>query len=140
MLSLNQRVFLIRPWSKAKLYNPASPGSRPASSPFKDGAMGDGGDGGDAGSSLERRTSLLSDGGGGDGGGGAAAGPSIFAFVGGLITAPATRAAVPRLTAVMGHQLHWEPCTHLAFTQEGVLTACAGGVVKLWRRPEHADN
>jgi hypothetical protein len=72
---------------------------------FKDGAMGDGGDGGDAGSNgfvmtpLERRTSLLSDGGGGsvhggDGGGGAAAGPSIFAYVGGLISVGRCRLTV----------------------------------------------
>jgi hypothetical protein len=30
--------------------------------------------------------------------------------------------------------VHAEPCTSLAFVNEGVLTTCGGGVVKLWRR------
>ena len=43
-----------------------------------------------------------------------------------------------RIAPVMSHQLHGEPCTGLAFCEEGVLTACGGGVVKLWTRPEGA--
>jgi hypothetical protein len=52
-----------------------------------------------------------------------------------LLTPPASRAEVARLSSVMSHALHPEPCTHVAFTDEGVLTCCAAGVVKLWLRP-----
>ena len=43
-----------------------------------------------------------------------------------------------KIAPVTSHKLHGEPCTGLAFCEEGVLTACGGGVVKLWTRPKRA--
>lgn len=69
--------------------------------------------------------------------GGEPDGPSIFDLVGpGKLMKPAVaRAEVTRLNPVMVHKLHPEPCTHVVFTDEGMLTCCAAGVVKLWLRP-----
>jgi len=69
----------------------------------------------------------------------ASSGPSIHSYVGGLICAPATRGEVPEtLAATASCVIHAEPCTDAVFTEEGVVTACAAGVVKLWIRPLHA--
>ena len=68
------------------------------------------------------------------------AGPSIHSYVGGLICAPATRREVPEtLAATASYKIHAEPCTDVVFTEEGVVTACAAGVVKLWIRPLHGE-
>jgi hypothetical protein len=64
------------------------------------------------------------------------AGPSILSYVGGLISSPALRGEVPeKLSATVAYKMHAEPCTDVAFTEEGVVTACAAGVVKMWSRP-----
>ena len=42
------------------------------------------------------------------------------------------------LAATASCVIHAEPCTDAVFTEEGVVTACAAGVVKLWIRPLHA--
>ena len=68
------------------------------------------------------------------------AGPSIHSYVGDLICAPATRREVPEtLAPTAAYKIHAEPCTDVAFTEEGVVTACAAGVVKLWIRPLHGE-
>ena len=68
------------------------------------------------------------------------AGPSIHSYVGGLICAPATRREVPEtLAPTAAYKIHAEPCTDVVFTEEGVVTACAAGVVKLWIRPLHGE-
>jgi hypothetical protein len=68
--------------------------------------------------------------------------PSIFAYVGvGQVIAPsACRGDVHnRLSPVVSRKLHDEPTTEVLFNADGVVTACAGGIVKLWARPGGMD-
>ena len=43
------------------------------------------------------------------------------------------------LAPTAAYKIHAEPCTDVVFTEEGVVTACAAGVVKLWIRPLHGE-
>ena len=51
-----------------------------------------------------------------------------------LVAPAASSGSTPLIAAASSHVLHGEPCTGLAFVDEGILTSCGGGVVKLWRR------
>ena len=51
-----------------------------------------------------------------------------------LVAPAASSGSTPLIAAASSHVLHGEPCTGLAFVDEGILTCCGGGVVKLWRR------
>lgn len=50
------------------------------------------------------------------------------------IAPAASRASTPTVTPTANHVVHSEPCTGLAIVEEGILTSCGGGVVKLWRQ------
>jgi hypothetical protein len=52
------------------------------------------------------------------------------------VASAASRSTTPRCAPLAAHKLHNEPCMGLAFVEEGILTSCGGGVVKLWRRAE----
>jgi hypothetical protein len=48
--------------------------------------------------------------------------------------APA-RLDVAKMTATVMHKMHLEPLMGMLVTDQAVVTACAGGAVKLWLRP-----
>ena len=53
-----------------------------------------------------------------------------------LIARAASSINTPCIAPAASHVAHDEPCTGLALVEEGILTCCGGGVVKLWRRTE----
>ena len=53
-----------------------------------------------------------------------------------LVARAASSGSTPCIAPAASHVAHDEPCTGLAFVDEGILTCCGGGVVKLWRRTE----
>ena len=53
-----------------------------------------------------------------------------------LIARAASSINTPCIAPAASHVAHDEPCTGLALVDEGILTCCGGGVVKLWRRTE----
>eukprot|EP00271_Cylindrocystis_brebissonii_P004816 TRINITY_DN1672_c0_g1_i1.p1 TRINITY_DN1672_c0_g1~~TRINITY_DN1672_c0_g1_i1.p1 ORF type:complete len:647 (+),score=111.38 TRINITY_DN1672_c0_g1_i1:968-2908(+) len=54
--------------------------------------------------------------------------------VGVLQPAPLSK-DVPRLTAIMAHQLHTEPLSDLAFFKDAIVTIDYEGQIKIWSRP-----
>ena len=57
-----------------------------------------------------------------------------------LICAPATRREVPEtLAPTAAYKIHAEPCTDVAFTEEGVVTACAAGGGEAVDPPLHGE-
>ena len=52
------------------------------------------------------------------------------------IALAASRSATPIVPPTANHKLHGEPITGLVFVEEGVITSCGAGLVKLWRRAE----
>jgi len=53
----------------------------------------------------------------------------------GLIVPSLPRNEVPTLQPIMTHRAHQEPLTDIAFLEDSVVTACQGGLVKVWYRP-----
>ena len=51
-----------------------------------------------------------------------------------VVARAASSRSTPFISPFSTQLVHAEPCTSLAFVNEGVLTTCGGGVVKLWRR------
>jgi hypothetical protein len=51
-----------------------------------------------------------------------------------VVARAASSRSTPSISPFSTQLVHAEPCTSLAFVNEGVLTTCGGGVVKLWRR------
>ena len=51
-----------------------------------------------------------------------------------VVARAASSRSTPCIAPFSAQLVHAEPCTSLAFVDEGILTACGGGVVKLWRR------
>ena len=51
-----------------------------------------------------------------------------------VVARAASSRSTPSISPFSTQLVHAEPCTSLAFVNEGVLTTCGGGVVKLWCR------
>ena len=51
-----------------------------------------------------------------------------------VVARAASSRSTPFIAPASAHVLHDEPCTGVAFVDEGILTSCGGGIVKLWRR------
>ncbi|KAJ8908341.1 hypothetical protein NDN08_005051 [Rhodosorus marinus] len=49
------------------------------------------------------------------------------------------RAEVPVLEPLVDHPAHNEPVTDIAFTSDAIITACAGGVARIWAKPPVAS-
>eukprot|EP00180_Rhodochaete_pulchella_P003086 Plantae.Rhodophyta-Rhodochaete_pulchella.ctg50551.p1 GENE.Plantae.Rhodophyta-Rhodochaete_pulchella.ctg50551~~Plantae.Rhodophyta-Rhodochaete_pulchella.ctg50551.p1 ORF type:complete len:480 (-),score=35.25 Plantae.Rhodophyta-Rhodochaete_pulchella.ctg50551:199-1638(-) len=56
-----------------------------------------------------------------------------------VVVPAASRAEVPILEPIVSHLVHNEPLTDMVFLEEGVLTACSYGIVKLWARPQQSS-
>lgn len=59
--------------------------------------------------------------------------------VGTLQPAPSMQ-DVPKLSPLVGHRVHTEPLSGLAFTQESILTCSRDGHIKIWMRPGFPEN